>query len=1093
MDNFVHLHNHSYYSLMDGLNSPRELLLAARDLGQNAMAFTDHGTLSGHRDAQRAAKELGMKPILGLEAYISPTDRFDKRSVKARDDNTQLYNHLIILAKDAQGVRSLNTLSEKAWTEGYYYKPRIDREILAENRDGLIVLSGCMNGLIAKAIQNEKMDEAEELTAWFKETFGSDFYMEVQPHNPVELNKAMLELAERYSVEPVLTADCHFARPEDRWVEEAMLILSTSPKADPDAKYDEGRTKEIFDRLRYLYPDRPISFEEIDVYVMGTPTMTEQMEAQGIYDASMFTNTAAIAESIGEYEFPEKLDLLPRPKTDPLKRLITLCNQGMKSRGLAGKKEYEDRLAEELAVIEHKKFPSYFLVVAEMISWAKSQGIMVGPGRGSAAGSLVCYTLGITEVDPIKYGLLFGRFINEERNDFPDIDTDFEDRRRREVKDYLVKKFKNVASISTFGTFADKGVVRDAARVFGVPLGDVNRALKTVEKFEEYESSPNTAEFRKKYPEVTDLARRLRGRVRSVGMHAGGIVVANQPIYNLAPIETRKEPNSVVDQRIPVVALDMGEVESIGMIKLDALGLKTLSVISDTVKSIKERHGKEIDLLDIDLDDEKVLATLSKGFTKGVFQAEATPYTNLLTKMGVDDFNDLVASNALVRPGAMNTVGGTYVARKQGREFVRYVHPILKEYTEDTYGVIIYQEQVMQACVYLAGMSWAEADKIRKIIGKKKDVHEFDAYRDRFIEGASKHIHEKEAERLWHDFEAHAGYSFNKSHAVAYSMLTMWTAWLKYYYPLEFMTALLRNEGDNDAITEYLIEAKRMGLRVLLPHVNESGINFEIQNDAIRFGLGNIKFISDKSAPHIIRHRPFLNYEALTEIAGTKGSGINSRMIGALNAIGAAAFPDNPRSGREKDNYYEYLNIPAFDTSKITPQIREQITTADDFEEKGCFVMMGMVKKIKRTETWARVEFVDETGAVGVFVNPNTAIETGQMYIFLVGDNRIHRYIPVDDLDRKDDPLVQYLMAETLPVPHDKYYVLDFTNYKTKQNKMMAHVILAKADKSMRRVLVFTKNYPLALGRMKVGHPVSVSISSMPDDGTLYVKEIKND
>lgn len=1090
---FVHLHNHSYYSLMDGLNSPRELLQAAKDLGQTAMAFTDHGTLSGLRDAQRAARELEMQPILGVEAYISSTDRFDKRSVKARDDNTQLYNHLIVIAKDEKGLRNLNTLSEKAWTEGYYYKPRIDRELLSEHRDGLIVLSGCMNGLISKAIERENMEEAEQLTAWFKETFGSDFYMEVQPHNPAELNKALLDLADMYGVEPILTADCHFAKPEDRWVEEAMLILSTSPKANPEADYATGKSMEIFDRLRYLYPDRPISFEEIDVYVMGRKTMREQMLEQGIDREDIFDNTVAVAKAVTEsYPFPEGLQLLPKPKTDPMERLTSLCRQGLKDRGLEGKDEYEERLEEELQVINSKKFPSYFIIVAEMISDARKAGILVGPGRGSGAGSLVNYLLGITQVDPLKYGLLFGRFINEERNDFPDIDSDFEDRRRREVKDGLVKKFKNVASISTFSTFADKGVVRDAARVFGVPLGEVNKALKTVEKFEEYEASPNTSDFRKKYPEVTDLARRLRGRIRGVGMHAGGVVVANQPIYNLAPIETRKEPNSVVDQRIPVVALDMGEVESIGMIKIDALGLKTLSVISDALTLIKDRHGKEINLLDIDLDDPKVLATLSAGFTKGVFQAEATPYTNLLMKMGVDDFNDLVASNALVRPGAMNTVGGTYVARKQGREQVRYVHSILEPFTRDTYGVIIYQEQVMQACVYLAGMSWAEADKIRKIIGKKKDVHEFDAYRDRFLEGASKHIDIKDAEHLWHDFEAHAGYSFNKSHAVAYSMLTMWTAWLKYYYPLEFMTALLRNEGDKDTVTEYLIEAKRMGLRILLPHVNESAINFEIQGDAIRFGLANIKYISDKSAPHLIKHRPFVNYEALRSVAEEKGSGITSRIIGALNAVGAAAFPDNPRTGDEKDNYYEYLNIPSFDLSKVTPNVLAQVTKADEFEEKGCFIMMGMVKKIKRTETWARVEFVDETGAVGVFVNPNTAIETGKMYLFLVGDNRVHRYLEIDDIDRQGDALVDYLNATELPVAEDEYYVLDFTNYRTKAGKMMAHVILAKKDKTMRRVMVFTKNYATGLTRMRPGRGVKLSLATMQDDGTLYVKEFKN-
>jgi len=336
----------------------------------------------------------------------------------------------------------------------------------------------------------------------------------------------------------------------------------------------------------------------------------------------------------------------------------------------------------------------------------------------------------------------------------------------------------------------------------------------------------------------------------------------------------------------------MDTVADIGLIKLDALGLKTLSVISDTLKSIKDRTGKEINLSSLPLDDPKVYKMLGEGYTKGVFQAEATPYTNLLIKMGVDKFEDLVASNALVRPGAMNTVGASYIKRKRGDEAVQYVHPIMKPFTENTYGVIIYQEQVMQACVHLGGMTWSEADKVRKIIGKKKDAKEFDQFKDKFIEGAEKNISKKQAQHLWHDFEAHAGYSFNRSHAVAYSMLSYYTAWLKCYYPLEFIFSILKNEGDKDARTEYLIEAKRLGLKVLLPHVNESDVYFSLQKEAIRFGLGEVKFISDSIANKIIEKRPYKNYNDFIEKASKKGSGINSRAVSALNAIGGAAFDD---------------------------------------------------------------------------------------------------------------------------------------------------------------------------------------------------------
>lgn len=1092
MNDFVHLHVHSQYSLMDGLCSPHELLSAAKDLGQTTVAITDHGTLSAHRDMQKAAKELGMKPILGVEAYISETDRFDRRDIKNRDDNTQVFNHIILLAKDEAGLKNLQSLSELAWSEGYYRKPRIDTEVLGEYGDGIIVLSGCMNGLISKAIEKNNPEKAENITRWFKNRFGNDFYMEIQPHNPPELNHALLELADRFSVNPIVTSDCHFATADQRAVEEALLILSTKPTASKEYDFDKSRKMDIFDRLNYLYPERPISFEQIDVYIQSRAEIIEHLSAMGIKRDDIYESTLEVADKIGDYEFIENKNLLPVPKRNASVKLRELCMQGLEQRGIGYDDAYMQRLEEELEVIKKKKFDAYFLVVQDMISWSKSEGILVGPGRGSAAGSLVCYLLGITEVDPIKYDLLFGRFINEERNDFPDIDTDFEDSRRGEVKEYLRKKFKNVASISTYQFFKDKGVVRDAARVFLVPLHEVNSALKTVETFEEYESSPNTLDFRNKYPEVTELARQLRGRIRGSGMHAAGIVVAKEPIRNYAPIETRKDPSDSVSGRIPVVAYDMEQAAEIGLIKIDALGLKTLSVISNTIKIVKERTGKDIVLTDIPLDDKKIYLDLTMGYTKGVFQAEATPYTNLIMKMGVDKFEDLVASNALVRPGAMNTVGAKYMARKRGDEVTEYVHPIMQQYLESTYGVIIYQEQVMQACVYLAGMSWADADKIRKIIGKKKDVHEFDQFKSKFIEGASEKISAEAAEELWHDFEAHAGYSFNRSHAVAYSMLSYWTAWLKHYYPLEFMFALLKNEGDKDARTEYLLEAKRLGLKVLLPHVNESEIDFSIQGNAIRFGLANVKFISDNIANKIMDARPFKNYAHLMETAQSKGSGINSRAIAALNKIGGAAFDDNPRNGDESENFYEYLNIPKFDTKAITPEIRSQINPLSDFEEKGCFILMAMVKSIKRGKGWSRVELVDDTGSIGIFHTEGTQIEPNNMYLFLVGDNRIHRYVTIDDVAGKksDDVFIKYLHSSDLNINDDQYRVVDFTPYRTKQNKMMAHIILSDSEKNLSRVIVFPKNYTLALGKMRPGHACEPEIKKM-DDGTIFVKDIK--
>lgn len=1090
MSDFVHLHVHSHYSLMDGLNTPHELLQAAKDMGQTSLAITDHGTLSSHRDMQIAAKELGIKPILGLEAYISATDRFDKRAVAKRDDNTSLYNHIILLAKDDVGLKNLQKLSQIAWTEGYYHKPRIDIDSLWEFGDGIIVLSGCMNGLISKAIERGDNDKAREYVKMFKNRFGKDFYIEVQAHNPVELNIALLKLADEIGVKPVATGDCHFAKKEERDLEELLLILSTKPSQNKEADYESGRQRStVLDRFDHIYPNRPISFADINVYIQSRTEIEADFINAGFERKDIYESSVEIADKVELYDFHENLDLLPVPKKNALKTLKEMCDKSLVEKGLDNE-TYKERLQEELQVIADKNFASYFLIVGDMVGWAKDNKIMVGPGRGSAAGSLVCYLMGITDVDPIKFDLLFFRFINPERNDFPDIDTDFMDRRRGEVKDYLRKKFKHVASISTYTYFKDKGVIRDVARAFLIPLGEVNKALKGVETFDEYEISPSTAEFRSKYPEVTKYASMLRGKIRGNGMHAAGVVVAKDDISKYVPIETRKDPDDSVSGRIPVVAYDMEQTADLGLIKLDVLGLKTLSVIDDAINIIKKNKGKDIVLKDIPLDDSAVFVDLSSGFTKGVFQAEATPYTNLLMKMGVENFEDLAASNALVRPGAMNTVGGSYIRRKRGEEMTTYAHPIMQEFTKRTYGVIIYQEQVMQACVYLGGMSWADADKVRKIIGKKKDASEFDAYKDQFIKGASQHITEEDAIKLWHDFEAHAGYSFNRSHAIAYSMLSYYTAWLKHYYPIEFMFAILKNEKDKDARTDYLLEAKRLGIKVLLPHVNESDLDFSIQGNALRFGLSDVKYISDKVGTKIKLLRPFKNYADFIDKSRVKGSGINSRAIDSLNMIGAASFKDNPLKGTENENLYEYLGIPKFDTGKLSPKIKTQVNPLEEFLEQGCFVLLAMVKSIKKGPTWARVELVDDTGSVGIFHEVNTKIEPGMMYFFLVGDNRIHKYVTIDDVVNKvDDTFVHWLYRDSLKIETGKRLVLDFTHYKTKANKMMAHIILSDKDKNLERVIAFPKFYSTALGKMRAGMICDPAISKM-DDGTLYVKEV---
>jgi DNA polymerase-3 subunit alpha len=1058
----------------------------------SAIAITDHGSLSGHREMYRAAKEKGIKPILGVEGYITE-DRFDRRDKDERTGPLDLvYNHLVLLAKNPKGLENLNKLNEIAWTEGFFKKPRIDWKVLEQYKEGIVVTSGCLSGVLAKAIEAGNLAFAKTHIKWCKDTFGDDYYLEVMPHNPPEMNKTILELADEFDIKPVVTPDCHHSGPEQKEIQELKLILNTySNKVEKDATYDKSKKFDnLMDRLDYLYgADRQMSFNKFDIHLLSNEEMRSAMEAQGIDRDDMYENTLEIANKIEDYNIQDHLNLLPVQYKDPDKELKTLALEGLKARGLEADQEYLDRLDEELKIIKDKSFGPYFLVVRSMIAWAKKEDIMVGPGRGSSAGSLLCYTLGITDIDPIKHGLLFFRFINPERNDFPDIDTDIQDNRREEVKDYLVRQYRHVASIATFLSFKDKGVVRDIARVLNIPLPDVNKVMKLVDTWDEYCTSKSTAEFRQKYPEIEKYGEQLRGRIRGTGIHAAGVVTSKEPIFRYAPMETRSSPGS--DERIPVVAVDMAEAERIGLIKIDALGLKTLSVLQDTLKIIEQRHNKKLEPLSINMEDQKVYEMLSSGYTKGVFQCEATPYTNLLVKMGVKNFNELAASNALVRPGAMNTIGKDYIARKHGKQNISYHHQVMKKFTQDTYGCILYQEQVMQACTELGGMSMAEADKVRKIIGKKKDAKEFDIFKDRFVEGASRFLSPNDARDLWHDFEAHAGYSFNKSHAVAYSTLSYWTAWLKYYYPLEFMYSLLKNEKDKDTRTEYLIEAKRMGISVKLPHVNDSDADFKIEGKGIRFGLTAIKFISDNIAAKYIAQRPFKSYKHLEEFTLAKGSGVNTRSLQALRVIGAATFEDNPRNEEEiKENLYEFLNLPEFNIT-VPSHYYAFINPIEEFEEKGAFVLMGMVKSIKRGKGWSRVEVLDKTGSVGIFDEEQTTIEAGRSYLLLCDNNRIVTAIPVDEIKQSSNALVKFLGYKQLPYKDDDMFVVSFKPRMTKAGKKMASLTLADSSRNLHSVTVFPTAFPKAYMKIQEGAAYSFSFGKTKD-GTVIMEDVSD-
>ncbi len=1076
---------------MDGVATPEEYVNRAVELGMTAIAITDHGTLSGHRELHRIAKANGIKPILGVEGYMT-TSMADKRAKADRlDPLDQNYHHIVLLAKNQQGLENLNKINEIAWTDGFFSKPRFDFETLAKYKEGIIVTSACLSGWIAKAVELGELATAKKHIQWFKKEFGDDYYIEVMPHNPPEVNKGIIELADAAKVKIVVTPDCHHSDTSQKEVQELMLLLNTHAKLQKDVTYDKSKKHDSFmDRLDYLYgADRMMSFNKFDIHLLSYEEMKDAMLKQGIDREDMFVSTNEIADKVEGYEIKEHLDLLPVQYKKPMDELKKLALEGLKERKLDKDEEYLARLDEELEIIGQKNFGPYFLVVRNMLNWAKSEGIMVGPGRGSAAGSLLCYALGITDIDPIKHGLLFFRFINPDRNDFPDIDSDIQDTRRDEVKDYLVRQYRHVASIATFLQFKDKGVVRDVARCLNIPLPDVNKVLKVVDTWDDFCNSKNTYWFREKYPEVERYGEQLRGRIRGTGIHAAGVVTSKDPIFRYAPLETRSVTGQ--DERIPVVAVDMGEAENIGLIKIDALGLKTLSVLKDCLDIIKEREGTKIDLLKIDMDDTNVYNMLSDGYTKGVFQCEAAPYTNLLVKMRVKNLAELAASNALVRPGAMNTIGKSYIARKHGRENIDYKHQVMKSFTEETYGCILYQEQVMQACVQLGGMSMSEADKVRKIIGKKKDAKEFDVFKDQFVKGASQYLSPNDALDLWHDFEAHAGYSFNKSHAVAYSTLSYWTAWLKYHYPLEFMFALLKNEKDKDGRTEYLIEAKRMGIPIKLPHLNDSDIDFKIEGKGIRFGLTGIKYISDKIAERYIAGRPFASYKEVEEFTFTKGNGVNSRALQAMRCVGALTFPDNPANPAEvKENLYEYLNLPEFNTS-IPQHYYAYINDVEEYEETGSFVLLGMVKSIKRGTGWSRVEVLDKTGSVGIFDEESPSIETGRTYLILASDNRIVSAVPADEIKGSKSSLVKFLNYKMLPYKEGEHFVVSFKPRVTKAGKKMASLVVADAGREMHSIVVFPMQFAKAYMKIEEGNVYKFDFGKTKD-GTITMNEVEN-
>jgi len=843
---FVHLHVHTQYSLLDGANQIDALVQEAKNFGMPAVAVTDHGNLFGAIEFYQKATAAGIKPIIGCEAYLAPKSRFDRESQFAHNE----YYHLILLAANRTGYQNLLKLASKAYLEGFYYKPRVDKELLAEHHEGLVALSGCLSGEVPSLIGKDRFDDAVRTAAEYRDLFGKDsYFLEVQENGVPEqqvANQGLREIHKRLGIPLVATNDCHYLKKTDAKVHDILLCLQT------------GKTVNDPNRLR---------FNTDQLYVKST----EEMLAAFHEWPEAVWNTSRVAE-LCELNFTFGKSHLPHytvPQGDTLETYLDKLAQ----KGLADRlrerppripdAQYRQRLRDELTVITSMGFAGYFLIVWDIINFARSRGIPVGPGRGSSAGSLVAYALRITDLDPLVYGLLFERFLNPERVSLPDIDMDFCMDRRPEVINYVVDKYgkDHVCQIITFGTMKAKAAIRDVGRVMEMPYAEVDRLAKLVPDQlnitldEALKAEPRLKELvdtDAKIREVFETACALEKSPRHAATHAAGVVISQDPLNAHVPLyKGTKETDEIVTQ------FPMGDVEKVGLVKFDFLGLKTLTMIAHAERLINgaRPQGPPFSIATIPFDDARTFELISLGQTAGVFQLESAGMRDLLTGLRPDRFEDIIASIALYRPGPMDLIPD-FVKRKQGKIPITYEVPALEEILKETYGVIVYQEQVMAIANKAAGFTLGQADILRRAMGKKKP-EEMAKLRAQFLEGAKKRkITDKKAEKLFELIQKFAGYGFNKSHAAAYAVVTYQTAYLKAHHPNEFMAALLTSEmGNTDKVVRYINECRDLQIKVLPPDVNESGKDFSVVQEGIRFGLAAIKNVGEGAIEAIITAR----------------------------------------------------------------------------------------------------------------------------------------------------------------------------------------------------------------------------------------------
>ena len=833
---FIHLHNHTEYSLLDGGCRIPDLVHAAEKMEMPAVAITDHGNMYGVIEFYKAARSAGVKPIIGMEAYIAPGSRMDKRTYGVKE----ACFHLVLLVKDEEGYRNLIRLATTAHLDGFYYKPRIDREVLQQHRRGLIAFSSCLKGEIPYLILKGEVEQAKSVAGFYRDLFGEDFYLELHNHRIPEqepVNSALVKMSKEMSIPLVATNDCHYIAREDAEAHDVLLCIQTGNTIS-----DSKRLKFATDQFYFKTPQEMASiFAETPEALSNTMRIAEKCNLRLDFDKLHYPTFHADHEgNLRDY-------------------LAHLCEEGLPRRYGEVSPAIRQRLEYEIGVIDAKGLTSYILIVWDFVHYAREKGIPVGPGRGSAVGSLVCYLLGISDIDPLKYGLPFERFINPERPSFPDIDIDLCYNRRNEVIDYVVRKYgkSNVAQIITFGTLGAKMAVRDVGRALGYPYGQVDRVARLIPFGPNVtlEDSLRTQTELKKLHDRDEMVKKifriafqLEGLARNASTHAAGVVISSDELTNLVPL-CRGSNNEIITQ------YSMKPITEIGLLKMDFLGLKTLTVIDETVKMVRERQGISLDMDRIPLDDKKTFRLLNHGETAGVFQLESPGMTDLARKIKIDRFEDIVAMIALFRPGPMEMIP-EFISRKRKKQRIEYDHPLLEPILKETYGVFVYQEQVMRCANVLAGFSLAQSDILRRSMGKK-NPQEMATQREVFVEGARKNnISREVAGKIFDAMQKFSLYGFNKCHSAAYAFIVYQTAFLKANYPKEYMAALLSNEiGNAERISRYVRECESLRIKILPPDINESEGSFAVVEEGIRFGLLAVKNVGKAAIEHIAERR----------------------------------------------------------------------------------------------------------------------------------------------------------------------------------------------------------------------------------------------